>query len=565
METKKFLLLLSLAFSSLSPLQAEEPVDAVNKNHLLYLTRSGKIDTSIEQYKKYKELLGKHDPEILEQLALIILDQSRKSDDPEKQIIGLYGASLANVNSLLDHCESGMRSRNPMTQLVCIQMAGRIQDDDAKNLLYSAFNSPFLGIRMEAAFYLAQKKDRLAVGYIESLMHKLPPFFQCFFPEMFALIGNKEAVQILKRMIHDVNLYTRLAATLASAKFQRDDLLKDIRIAATHANPAEQEASAFALGVLQDSHSIELLEKISKSTDPQTKLAAFHALVLLGKTTYLEEIKSLAQKEDLFAISLLSLHKGSEEVLAKLIKSTNRELRFNAGISLLRLKDPRAMPVVMEILLSKRFDLGFAPSYSQGRSLLYWKVVPSASAHASAEKNDQILAIAQALREQVLMDTLELDQKHFLFVTNQLFSLEQKDLLPLAIHLLCNLQTDEVIQFLKEKAETVGSPFIRSYANLALSKLLKEPIYQTRIENWIKEQKDTEIIRFRPLANRSSSETAFSYELTPYENSALLIEALMVLVDRHEEKSIDILLEVLKNTHPSNRPVIAGLLIKTLE
>ena len=249
MSLKVFFIAAALLGASLYGEDVEET--PINKNHLLYLMRSNKVEASIDQYKIYKGQLGKHDPEILEQMALILLDAGMQSSDVEKQLISLYGASLASVNSLLDLCEMGMKSSHPMTQLVSIQMAGRLQDDRSRDLLCGSFNSKFLGIRMEAAFYLAQKKDKHAVGYIESLMHKLPPFFQCFFSDMYALIGSKEAMHILKKMINDQEVYNRIAATLAVAKFGRDDLLKNIRNAATHKNPAEQEACSFALGILK--------------------------------------------------------------------------------------------------------------------------------------------------------------------------------------------------------------------------------------------------------------------------------------------------------------------------
>ena len=181
-----------------------------------------------------------------------------------------------------------MKSKHPTTQLISIQMAGQIQDDRANDLLCKAFSSDFLGIRMEAASCLSLRKYLHAVGYIESLMNKLPPPFQCFFAEMYAQIGSTEAIHVLKKMIHDTELYTRIAATLAAAHYGRDDLLKDIRNAATHLNPAEQEACASAIGMLGDSHSIELLEKMTKSTEDQVKLSAYKALFSLGKRHYLD-------------------------------------------------------------------------------------------------------------------------------------------------------------------------------------------------------------------------------------------------------------------------------------
>lgn len=544
--------------------------EPLQKNHILYLMRSNKITSSVDLYKQYKSTLkGKHDSEILEQMALILLDQGMATHDEEKEVISLYGASLAGVNSLLDLCEIGMKSKNPTTQLIAIQMAGQIQDDRVNDILCKAFSSDFLGIRMEAASCLAVRKYLHAVGYIESLMYKLPPPFRCFFAEMYAQIGSTEAVNVLKKMIHDTELFTRIAATLAAAHYGRDDLLKDIRNAATHLNPAEQEACASAIGILGDSHSLEILEKMATSTDNQVKLSAYLALFSLGKRNYLNHIKDLAKSKDLFAIYSLGHIEGSEDLLYDLIinnpTNADRQIRFNAALSLLQRKDTRCLSTISELLLSKKHDLGFIPHYSQGKSMMHWKIIPSASVHATKDKDNGILAVSLALREQTLAGCLELDELSFLKIANDLFDYQQKDLIPLLMELLCNLNNEHAISLLKTKAESMGAPFIRNYASLALAKLKVEGPYQQRIESWITTQKETEMIRFRPITTKSSSETSFNYQLTPQENSALLVEALMFIANNHEEKSIDILLDVIRNGHPKNHPVIAGLLIKALE
>jgi len=548
-------------------LVAEETSPTVNKNHILYLVKSHKITSAIDLYQEYKkEIGGVHDSEILEQMALIVLDQGMASSEESKQLISLYGASLAGVNSLLDLCEIGMKSKHPVTQLTSIQMIGALQDDRASSLLCKAFNSDFLGIRMEAAAYLALRKHKHSVGYIESLMNKLPPFFHCFFSEMFAQIGSVDAVNVLKKMIHATELYTRIAATLAAAHHGRDDLLFDIRNAATHLNPAEQEACASALGILGDSHSIALLETMAKSTDDELKLAAHWALINLGKKEKVEEIKALAKKHHLFAIySLAKLEEGGDDLLCDLLQHSDTNVRINAALALLEKRNPKCLPVIKQILLSKQDDLGFIPQYSPGRSRMYWKCIRSVSAYASKDKDGSLLAISLALREQVLAQCLELEPSYFFDVAHTILNTPQKDLIPLLMQLLCNLNNDAAITLLKAKAEEIGSPFIRNYASLALTKLHIDNPYRGRIEAWVRAQKDTEMIQFRPLTGKTASETSFNYQLTPQENSALLVEALMLFAHAHETASIDLLLEVLRNGHPNNQPVIAGLLMKALE
>jgi hypothetical protein len=73
------------------------------------------------------------------------------------------------------------------------------------------------------------------------------------------------------------------------------------------------------------------------------------------------------------------------------------------------------------------------------------------------------------------------------------------------------------------------------------------------------------MFQFRPITTKVNTETNFSYQLTPKENSALLIQTLLLLSSSHEEKAIEIILEMIKSGHPNNRPILAGLLMKTIE
>jgi len=543
----------------------EDQKQPIQKNHLLFLVKANKIESAIDHYFEYKQQLGKHDSELLEQIAMILIDEAMSSKKQEKEITSLYGASLAGVNSILDLCESAIKSRNPQTQLVSIQMLGQIHDDRANILLCKAFSSDFFEIRLEAANCLAQRKYIHAVGYIESLMHKIPPFFHYLFSEMFAYIGTTEATNQLKKMIHSGELFTRVAATLSAAQFNRDDLLKDIRTAATHLNPAEQEACAFALGALSDSSSISLLEKLSKSEEPEVSIAALNSLSLLGKKESIEHIFQKAKEENLFAITILANIEGSEDFLAKLLHSKDRQIKYNAALALLKRKDIRCLDAIKQLLLSRRHDFAFIPQFSLGRSLSYWKVLPSLSVLSKGEKGESLSAISLALREQILVDFLSLGQEQFLSLASLILKEHEKELTPLLMELLTNLNSDSATEFLKEKAEELGSPFIRNYACLALAKMKKEPIYSQRIESWVRSQKKTEMFQFRPITTKANTETNFTFQLTPKENSALLIQTLLLFSLSHEEKAIEIILEMIKSGHPNNRPILAGLLMKTIE
>ncbi len=550
--------------SSAPSIQPIEEVVPLNKLHILYLMQSKEIDKSIDLYLQYKQLLGRHDFEILQQMALIILEMGMRSQDPEQQLISLFGSSIAGISASIDILEAGIMSPQPQTQMAAIQFLGRIQDDRCDELLTKAMSSDFFFTRMEAAHQLAIRKSRNAVGQIESLMYRIPPQMRFFFPQFFALIGTSDAISLLRQMMDESFHMTRIEAVLSAARFGRDDLLPSIRARATHASIAEQEACATALGMLKDSKSAPMLKILSQSPSPNIRLAALKARHVIGDESAKEEILELAKTHNLFAITTLGSLPGSENFLRTLVDSPDIQLRFNASLALLQRRDSRAVASIKDFLIRDSRDLGFQIQYSIGNSLLSWKVIPSAMQH-NQEGTYDIVAFSLSVREQMLRDCVELPEKDFLDIAAFLFDVRQGDLIPLLVSLLENVQTPNAIHLLQKHAQIAGSPLIRTYCNLALFRLKLIP--KETLLNWITLKKTNEMIRFRPMLpwDVRSSEKASAFELTPEENSRLLIECYQTLSLEHDEKGIDIILDGLKTGHIKNRSVLAGLLIQAIQ
>jgi HEAT repeat protein len=538
----------------------------INKLHILYLLQSKEFNRAIDLYREYKEALGRHDFEILQQMATIILEQGSRSLDPETQLISIFGSNIAGIAASIDILEAGIASPQPQTQMAAIQFLGHLQDDRCEELLTKAMSSDYFFTRLEAAYQLAMRKSRIAVGQIESLMYKVPPQMRFFFPQFFALIGTSDAIALLRHMMDDKFHMTRIEAILSAARFGRDDLLPMIRSRATHLNIAEQEACASAIGFLKDSKSIPLLKNLSQSPSVNVKLAAKYSLYLLGDGTAKEEIISLAKEGNLFAIHLLGNIPETQDTLFSLTKNPDLQIRFNAVFSSLKLSDHRSFETLLEFLIRDSRDLGFQPQYSVGHSLTSWKVVPSAQQHQKENPND-LLAFSVHVREYMLKACLEFPPEEFLKIANYLFDSKQADLAPLLIALIENLQTPEAILLLENKAQTAGAPLIRAYCNLALLRLKKGDQYKTAVLNWISTKKNTEMFRFRPMLpwNVKISEKSNAFELTPEEHSRLLIECYQTIALEHDEQSIDIILEGLKNGYDKNRPILAGLLIQAIQ
>ncbi|MES2200071.1 MAG: HEAT repeat domain-containing protein [Chlamydiota bacterium] len=533
------------------------------KQQILYLAQTQDCKEAIKLYTLYKEQLGRHDFEVLQQIAISWIEQSARSPIPEKQILGIYGLSIAGLTASPDILELAITSPNDQVQSAGLQFLGRIQEDFAESILNKAMSSPFLYTRLEAAFYLAQRKSKTATGQIESLMYRLPPPMRYFFPEFFAIIGTSEAVSILRHLMDDSYHATKIEAILSAAKHGRDDLLPPIRAAATHLDNAEQEASAAALGYLKDMRSIKKLQKLSSHSSSLVQLAAWHSLYLLGDQQASSKIAEEAKKEDLFAIGLLGIIPGQEETLVTLLRTSNKQVQFNAAFSLLQQNDARSLPVLFPFLIRDSKDLGFQPIRSVGGSMQAWKVISSVQQHAKDSFFD-IQALTLAVKEHLLQKAALLPSALFLELAGALFHAKQNELVPTIVSLLENLKTPETILFLQTQSLKAGAPLIRAYCNLALFKMKQEGPYQESVIDFLKQNASQELIKFRsavPWGMRFID----TYHLTPEESSSLVISAYETLLHKQENLGIDLLLEAIASGHPHNRPVLAGILIQALQ
>lgn len=562
---KEFCLSLILAAALLN---GADEAPSVHKSQVTYLMQSQNYRSAIDLYQKYAQENKRHDFEVLEQIATIVLEQSAHSSDLERRLLSIFGLGLAGISSsvnIVNILETGIRTPHLETQLISIQFLGQLQDDRSDELLTRAMSSDFLMARMEAAYHLAERKTRSATGQIESLMHKLPLPFRFYFTEFFAQIGTLEAINVLRHMIDDPDALVRISSILNAAFYGRDDLIAKIRMHASRPHAGEQEASMAALGILKDSHSVPLLKKqVKNGSSLNVRLAALRSLSKLGEKEAQEQLIELAKSHNLFAISLLSEISNSEETLAELVKEENIQIRLNAALSLLKHKDPRSMPALLEILIRDTSDLGFQPQFSPGASLTTIKVIPSARQHQKEGPYD-LAAATLGFREQVLRECLELPEETFLMLAQVIFHSQQTELIPQLIQLLQNLQTSGAISLLKEQTHRLGAPLTRAYCNLALFRMREPGPYEEQLYQWIRQQKGGDLIRFRPMVPRAQRFKESPFELTPEESSRLLIESYQALADRHDDRGIDALLEALKTGKPKNHPLIGGLLLRAIQ
>lgn len=527
-------------------------------SHALFMMQSQSIDEALIRYEEFAELHG-HDFDLLQRMGQIFFTHGIQSEDPDDFAMTLFGAGLSGSTSSLDILERGLYSQDPQLQMIALHFITKIEDDRVTDLLSRAMSSPFLSTRMEAAYYMSQKKHPHAVGQIEGLMVRLPPFFRPFFPSLFALIGTSDATAALRRLLDDLDPQVRVESILNIARLGRDDLLPILRKRLTQHYGPELEACAFAMGALKDSQSLPKLKKLARSPMDNVKIAAILALYELGERSFVADLEALALEKNLFAIAALAHIPTAADTLGELIVSNNLQVRINAAISLAQLRDPRCLAAAEDILIQDSRDIAFCPIPSPGRTIGVWKAIPSAELRSKDTSCD--LSLSLSMREQLLGELAHLDQEKFVGLVRRVFQSRQLDLVPSAIAFLENLRTPEAIALLKEGCTKMTSPLIRDYCHLSLYRLKTEGPYEEYVKIWVMRQKDADLIRLRPILPwKMRLESDFV--LTAEETSRLLIDSFVAIAS---SRNIDFLLRAIRQGNSHNRYALFGLLMRATE
>lgn len=534
-------------------------------SQILYLMKAGEMDKALHIYQDYSQQIGKHDFQLIQNIALSILDEGARSRDLEIRLMTLFGAGISSNERALYILEDGLSSEQPQLQLIALNFIARYHNDLADEALCHLMASNNLLIRLEAAFQLAIKKHPTAVGQIESLMAKVDEELTPLFPQFYGMIGDPQSIKIMRRLLTHSDEQVRIETVLNAAKFDRDDLLPAIRRLATHHDVAQQETCATALGYMKDESSVGKLTQFSHSPNVSVKLAALHSLYLLGRHETRHEIEKIALTKNIFAISLLGSMPGSELILAELMYDPNIQVRVNAALALLERNDPRCLKMLSDILIPDSRDFLLLKVNSIGKSLFAWKIIPSAS--QNLKDTPVAFELSLSLREEILTKTFELPEQDFLKLANTLFEIQQNDLIPVLTDLLENLRTPAAIALLKKHQQKIGAPLVRNYCNLALYRLKEPGPYAANLIEWVTKQQKVDMIRFRPLVpwDLRDGNSISNFELTPKETSRLLVEAFESFVTSQDDKGVDLLISLIQNGNLKNKYALVGLLMRATD
>lgn len=554
MSIKKLLFALIISF------KLSAAFDPGVKAQILYLIHSGKPQRGFELYLSCARECGEEDYELLQEAALRLLESGMLTNDKETQLMCIFGAGVSSHPALLPMLAAGLKSKEMRISLAALHFLERFNDDAAHLRIKEAIiSSPFLLVRLEAAYMLAKAQNDTIIEPLEALYWKSPPIAKPLFAQILAPLTSSGATHFFERLLTGEEREVQLMALREAGMHKRDDLLMHIRNKARHSDVALQEAALFSLALLRDHASKELFEQFTTKKSCEMRLLSFFALSELGEKQYLPCIEQEAQKENLFAISLLGKCDEGDfaiETLKKLLESGDAFIRLNAAIALLERGNSACLPTLRKIFFTPSLETIYTERLSSGGGLAYW------TTQLPAPKGPPPAALNLLFREQLLSLCIDLPEEDFLLFSREIFEHYMNDLVPTLVSLLISQGSDEAISLLKEMQHKAGAPLIRNYCSLGLYELNVEGPYEEQITHFLQDAANHPLIRFR----EESEPTLHSpHCLTPEETSQLLIASFETLASKRHATALQALVRAIACGNPKNRYALAGLLLRAAE
>jgi HEAT repeat protein len=518
---------------------------------LLWLSQHGQMDQALElaaDLLKVRQL----DLRVLESMGIVLLRSGLQAKGSEEQLLTLIGASIAGHESTREILQKACHSDHPLVQIHALQGLAQYADDETDREMIMACGSRWLPVRLTAAELLASKRSPHVIVQVEAMLAKLPALVHPLLPSILAKVNTPDAIHVVERQLASRFLAVRIAAIDALRAARRDDCCPRFRELATHDMGAQAEACAFALGTLGDESAIPLLHQMLSSPEPTTQLAAACALDALGERSALDFVRAAARQGNPYAIAALSRKDEDRPLLRELLHHRSLETRIHAMWSLLELRDGACLPMLRQMLRAGATMPVMQSVRSPGHALF---------AFALRTPKEEDTPHLLAMKERLLMKAIELPEAPFLALVEELLDQQQTELVPLAIRLLENLHTPEAVALLKRERQRAGAPLARIAAALALYRLGEPGPWEQQLLSWLREQAQHQLISLKQTPEWDPESLSSPHELSPEQTSGLILEALEALVQR---KSLDaqlLVLDWLRNGHPRNRYVLAGILM----
>lgn len=528
---------------------------------IVYIAHNQSVPEAVHLYLQHVEKEKKHSKASLRSIANTVLLKGLESSQPQDTLLALYAAKMGRVSHLAYAIKKQLQSPHLPIQLAAIEALYACDTEESTRALFTAFSSNYLYARMHAASLLAAQRRIDAFGQIEALMHKSPDQIKPYFCSFFAQAGDPFAIRLLQQALTDKDPLVKSQALIQSALHHRYELSSACLKIATHTHPMDQEAAAFAIGMLQLEEGLEVLERLINSPSEPVQLASSFALYQLGHLDKKELIEKKAQDNNLYAIGLLASISEAQDLLKEKLQSQDLTVRLHATISLLQQGIDPSLERIEEALFLNHRGMGYKQSFSFGSTMRAFKLI---SNYDSLEKAQPHIAFFnRSFTIQLLQKVYQLPERIFLHVAEKIFSQKITDLISPTAVLLEHLNSPASKELLETYSHTAGSPLIRGSCLLSLYRLTKDPQMRQDLLEFAKKHIQNDPFEL----DRSPTEDLIeetTYELSAQQKSSLLIETIYTLAQENTEDCFSVLMEALKDTKAQNQYIISGMILSLL-
>jgi HEAT repeat protein len=501
----------------------------------------------------------------LRELGFAILERDVKSSDAATQQLALFGISMTADEHAISFFQDALRSRDPALQLYALRQLCQYQEACAESALKHAMSSPYILLRLEAAYLLATGRFPSALSQVDALMQKCPCEILPLFPIIISEITSDGAVHHMRKLLMNPSQDVRLSAVLSIAKKPNEVFIPYIRTLASQNDSIQSEACAYALGVMKDSLAVPLLIKLTHSHVMDTSLAACLALKELGYKAYEQKIVDAALKGNPFAIHTLNEIDNTNEILLSLIQRGDSCIRANAAIAFIHSRDARAPQYMLEYLSPISPQPPLIRVMSNGKSLYAYKTAPLNLYDTPVWDTACELSLQE--REKWLVDCYACGEEPFLKLALQLIQRRQNDVIPTVFRLLQQSLSSECDQFLEMCCRMPGYPLVRNYALIALLKRGEKETCYAPLKEWVVSQWESDILEFRPTISpwQAIDNDLIQSDLKPNETAKLFLDAIDVLIAEQDEATVDLILEAIEKSHRKLHPIFAAILVRLVQ
>lgn len=538
----------------LGPTFADAPLP-IRHNKVLHSIHSSSISMVVSELEKQYQQNKCYDLQTLEALGHDLVLKYQRKTTLEYQMLTLHALSLfPQFTPPLELVENVVQqTKEYALQQQILQLMAQWQKEEYDPFfIFIAQQSPFLNLRMQSLGYLSNKKAPATSGLLEGLIQKLP---REVYPALTFLIVSMDLPYsrcLVKKFIESGESELRCLTLLSIGYAQKEQFLHYIRSYLTHSNYAELEAAITAVGLLKDMESYDTLKSLAKNTNSSVALASWVALVHLGDTNFLDEIKQAAAQEDLAAISALGTLEKGKEVLEQCVLSPSKEVSYNAAIALAKMGNPTCLKKIYEIFYSHT-PLHLLPVFSHGKSFLYWKFyrkIPAANAETQ-------LKIQKDLKQALLQKLVKLPLPYFLESSQKILEEPLEELVPTVIQALSQMDSPECDKLLQKYVTYKTPSQVRIPALLSLQKNQQDAGHKKYLFKWA-----DDFIK-NPKTQKSLQKPDFS--TAPFEELLLFYSVVEHLSQQNSDECISHILQWVQETPESFHPVLGAFLLLAIE